>query len=217
MTSILFDAALNDYAAKLSTPQLPILNELERETYRKEMQPVMLSGHLQGNILQLISHLLRPRKVLDIGTFTGYSAICLAQGLDENGVVHTIELEEERSEIAQKYFEASGFSHKIIAHYGYASEILNTLKEPWDLVFIDADKPNYAAYYDAIFDYLKIGAIIIADNVLFEGRVLLPIEEQGKNEKAMNLFNEKIKNDKRVEVTILPIRDGISIIRKIAL
>lgn len=216
MTSILFDAKLNDYAANLSTPQLPILKELERETYRKEMQPIMLSGHLQGNVLQLISHLLRPNKVLDIGTFTGYSAICLAQGLSENGVVHTIEVDEERREIAQKYFELSGMSSKIIAHYGHASEILKILNEPWDLVFIDADKPNYAFYFDAIFDYLRVGAVIIADNVLFEGRVLLPEDEQGKNEKAMNLFNQKIKNDLRVEVTILPIRDGISIIRKIA-
>jgi predicted O-methyltransferase YrrM len=217
MTSILFDEQLNRYATKMSTDELPILTALERETYRKEMQPVMLSGHLQGSLLQLLSKMLRPSRILDIGTFTGYSAICLAQGLDDYGLVHTIELEEERKDIAQKYFEDSGYSEQIIAHYGDATEIVKELKEPWDLVFIDADKPNYAFYYDAVFEHLKIGGIIVADNVLFEGRVLLPEEEQGKNEKAMHLFNQKIKSDHRVEVLVLPIRDGISVIRKIAL
>jgi predicted O-methyltransferase YrrM len=217
MTSILFDEQLNRYATKMSTDELPILTALERETYRKEMQPVMLSGHLQGSLLQLLSKMLRPSRILDIGTFTGYSAICLAQGLDDYGLVHTIELEEERKDIAQKYFEDSGYRGQIIAHYGDASIILKELKEPWDLVFIDADKPNYGLYYDLVFEHLKIGGIIVADNVLFEGRVLLPEEEQGKNEKAMHLFNQKIKSDHRVEVLVLPIRDGISVIRKIAL
>lgn len=217
MTSILFDEKLNNYATKMSNDELPILKALERETYRKEMQPVMLSGHLQGSLLQLLSKIIRPARVLDIGTFTGYSAICLAQGIDDYGVVHTIEIDEERKDIALKYFEAAGCSDKIVPHYGDATAILKDIIEPWDLVFIDADKPNYTHYYDLVFDYLKIGGIIIADNVLFEGRVLLPEEEQGKNEAAMHQFNQKIKSDNRVEVLVLPIRDGISIIRKIAL
>lgn len=217
MTSILFDEALNQYASKMSTSEMPLLAALERETYRKEMQPVMLSGHLQGSILQLLSKLIRPARALEIGTFTGYATICLAQGLDEYGYVHTIEIEEERKEIAQKYFELSGISEKIIPHFGDATELLKNIKEPWDLVFIDADKPNYSLYYDLVFEQLKIGGIIVADNVLFEGRVLLPDEEQGKNERAMHLFNQKIKSDNRVEVLVLPIRDGISVIRKIAL
>lgn len=216
MTSVLFDEVLNRYATQMSSDELPALAALERETYLKEMQPVMLSGHLQGSLLRLLTKLLRPSKVLEIGTFTGYSAICLALGLEEGAVVHTIEIDEERKEIAQKHFEASGMQDRIVPHYGDANLILKTLKEPWDLVFIDADKPNYGTYYDLVFDQLKIGGIILADNVLFEGRVLLPEEEQGKNERAMHLFNKKIKSDQRVEVLILPIRDGISVIRKIA-
>jgi predicted O-methyltransferase YrrM len=217
MTSFLFDQKLHQYATQMSEDELDVLTELERETYRKEMQPVMLSGHLQGNLLQMFSKILNPSRVLDIGTFTGYSAICLAQGLDDFGLVHTIELDEERHDIAKKYFEKSGLADKIIPHYGNAIDILEILKEPWDLIFIDADKPQYSLYYDMVFDYLKIGGIIIADNVLFEGRVLLPDDEQGKNELSVHLFNQKIKNDDRVEVLLLPIRDGISIIRKIKL
>ena len=123
MTSILFDEQLNLYAAKMSSDELPVLTALERETYRKEMQPIMLSGHIQGSLLQLLSKLIRPSRVLDIGTFTGYSAICLAQGLEDYGLVHTIEIDEERRDIAQKYFEASGCSHKIIPHFGDAVQI----------------------------------------------------------------------------------------------
>lgn len=200
----------------MSSSELPVLKALERETFRKEMQPVMLSGHLQGNLLQLFSKMIRPERVLDIGTFTGYSAICLAQGLKEGGLVHTIEIDEERKDIAEKYFEASDCAAKIVTHFGDATEVLKGLNETWDLVFIDADKPNYSTYYDMIFDRLRIGGLIIADNVLFEGRVLLPEDEQGKNEKAMDLFNRKIKNDERVEVLLLPVRDGISVIRKVA-
>lgn len=215
MTSELFDESLNRYSARMSSEELVVLSALTRETYRKEMQPVMLSGPMQGSLLQLISKMLRPLRVLEIGTFTGYSAICLAQGLHENGILHTIEIDEERKDIAKKYFELSGCSDKIISHFGDATQILKELKEDWDIVFIDADKPNYATYFDLVFDSLKIGGIIIADNVLFEGRVLLPEDEQGKNESAMHRFNQKIKNDTRVEVLVLPIRDGISVIRKV--
>ncbi|MDI9320391.1 MAG: O-methyltransferase [Phycisphaerales bacterium] len=216
MTSILFDEALSRYATQMSSDELPALTALERETYLKEMQPVMLSGHLQGSFLRMLCSILRPSKVLEIGTFTGYSAICMAMGLSADAVLHTIEIDEERKEIAQKHFEAAGMQDRIVPHYGDAKLILKTLKEPWDLVFIDADKPNYTHYFDLVFEELKIGGIILADNVLFEGKILLPEEEQGKNERAMHQFNKKIKLDKRLEVLLLPIRDGISIIRKIA-
>lgn len=216
MTTTLFDVSIDQYATKMSSKELPVLAALHRETYIKEMQPVMLSGHLQGSFLQFLSKVMKPSRVLEIGTFTGYSAICLAQGLADDGLVHTIEIDEERKDIAQKYFTASGKEARILAHYGDALEIIPTIDEDWDLVFIDADKPNYAAYFDLVIERLKPGAVILADNVLFEGRVLLPDEEQGKNERAMHLFNQKIINDPRVEVLLLAIRDGISIIRKVA-
>lgn len=216
MTTTLFDESLNRYAIKMSSDELPVLKALERETYRKEMQPVMLSGHLQGSLLQMFSKLMNPKRVLEIGTFTGYSAICLAQGLTEGGLVHTIEIDEERQDIIEKYLQAADCQNKVVTHFGDATEILKGLDEEWDLVFIDADKPNYEHYFDLVIDRLKIGGIIVADNVLFEGKVLLPEEEQGKNEKAMFRFNQKIKNENRVEVLILPIRDGISVIRKVS-
>ncbi len=216
MTTTLFDESLNRYAIKMSSDELPVLKALERETYRKEMQPVMLSGHLQGSLLQMFSKLMNPKRVLEIGTFTGYSAICLAQGLTDGGLVHTIEIDEERQDIIEKYLQAADCQNKVVTHFGDATEILKGLEEDWDLVFIDADKPNYEHYFDLVIDRLKIGGIIVADNVLFEGKVLLPEEEQGKNEKAMFRFNQKIKNENRVEVLILPIRDGISVIRKVS-
>ncbi|MFA6150053.1 MAG: O-methyltransferase [Chitinophagaceae bacterium] len=216
MTTTLFDESLNRYAIKMSSDELPVLKALERETYRKEMQPVMLSGHLQGSLLQMFSKLMNPKRVLEIGTFTGYSAICLAQGLAEGGLVHTIEIDEERQDIIEKYLQAADCQNKVVTHFGDATEILKGLEEDWDLVFIDADKPNYGHYFDLVIDRLKIGGIIVADNVLFEGKVLLPEEQQGKNEKAMFRFNQKIKKENRVEVLILPIRDGISVIRKVS-
>lgn len=215
MTTALFDASLNKYAQQMSTDVLPVLAALERETYVKEMQPVMLSGHLQGSLLQFLCQLKGAKTVLEIGTFTGYAAICLALGLPEDGIVHTIEIDEERRDIAAKYFTLSGLDHKIKPHFGDASQIIPQLDADWDLVFIDADKPNYETYFDMLIDRLKLGAVIVADNVLFEGRVLLPEEEQGKNEGAMHRFNQKIKNDPRVEVLLLPVRDGISLIRKV--
>lgn len=216
MTKILFDELLLHYAEAMSTEELPILAQLNRETYQKVLQPIMLSGHLQGAFLQMMSKIMQTKRILDIGTFTGYSAICLAQGLDGDGQVHTIEIDEEKSEIAQKYFEASGLKNKIIPHYGHAVDILKELRETWDIVFIDADKTNYSAYFDLVFDQVRLGGLIIADNVLYEGKVLQPISEQGKNEKAIHAFNHKTKADKRVEVLMLPIRDGLSVIRKIA-
>lgn len=215
MTTVLFEAALNNYAEQMSSPELPVLKALARETNMKMMQSVMLSGHLQGSFLQMISQMMQPRRVLEIGTYTGYSAICLAQGLAEDGLLHTIESDEEKVEIIDHYIALSGFSGKIIPHFGDALTVLDKLDEEWDIVFIDADKPAYGWYYDKVFDRLRLGGLILADNVLFEGKVLAPEKDQGKNEKAMHLFNQKVKSDDRVEVVMLPIRDGISMIRKI--
>lgn len=216
MTKQLIDISYTNYATAFSSPELPVLAALNRETYLKNDQPVMLSGHLQGNLLQMISHMVRPRRILELGTFTGYSAICLAQGLTEDGHLHTIDIDEELEDQCRHYFEAAGLGDKITLHIGKAADIIPTLEERWDLVFMDADKPNYSSYFDLVFDRMPVGAYIIADNVLFEGKVMLPEQEQGKNAAAMHRFNLKLKQDPRVELVLLPLRDGISIIRKIA-
>ncbi len=214
MTILRFEDSLYQYASRMSSEETAILKALERDTYLKVLKPVMLSGHLQGLLLQMLCSLTKARRVLEIGTFTGYSAICLAQGVLEDGLVHTIEIDEELFEDAKERFENSPLADKIIAHLGNAAEIIPQINELWDLVFIDADKTNYALYYDLCMPQLNSGGLIIVDNVLFEGRVLNPVEQQGKNEKALHLFNQKIKQDTRVEVLMLPIRDGISLIRK---
>ncbi|GAA4455485.1 O-methyltransferase [Rurimicrobium arvi] len=215
MTTELFDVSLNRYAEQMSSDQLPVLAALERETHMRHTQSVMISGNLQGQLLQLISHLCRPRRVLEIGTYTGYSALCLAQGLTEDGVLHTVEMDDEKCEIVEKYIAEAGMEGKIVTHFGDARQIVRELDESWDIVFIDADKPSYGLYFDLVIEKMKSGGVIIADNVLFEGKVLLPEEKQGKNEKAMHLFNQKLKNDDRVAQVMLPIRDGISVIRKL--
>ncbi|XZF12858.1 O-methyltransferase [Chitinophagaceae bacterium MMS25-I14] len=216
MTKLLISAALNDYAEKHTTPETPVLLALNRETHEKVPQPRMLSGHLQGALLQMISHMVKPRRILELGTYTGYSAICLAQGLADDGVLHTIDINEELEPMTRKYFREAWVEQKITRHYGKAAEIIPELDESFDLVFIDADKRNYSLYYDLVFDKVPIGGIILADNVLFEGEVVLPEDEQGKAAKAIHAFNEKVNNDPRVEQVLLPLRDGIMIIRKIA-
>lgn len=173
----------------------------------------MLSGHVQGKFLQMISYMVRPQHVLEIGTLTGYSAICLAAGLAEGGELHTIELREKDAEVARQYIEKAGFAGKIKIHVGEALKIIETLKRPWDLVFIDADKINYVNYLDAVLPEVRQGGFVLADNVLFHGQVL---EEQvkGKNAKAIQSFNDYVRNDNRIETVLLTIRDGLMLIRK---
>jgi len=214
MTIQLLSQSLQDYAEQFTTPELPVLAKLNRETNVKVDHAVMLSGHLQGAVLQFISHMVKPRRILEVGTYTGYSAICLAQGLTSDGHLHTIDINEELEDMAFRYFCDAGLDRKITQHIGKAAEIIPTLEEEFDLVFIDADKQNYHLYYDLVFDAVPVGGYILADNVLFEGEVVFPTEEQSKNARAIHAFNEKVRNDRRVEHVLLPVRDGIMVVRK---
>ena len=216
MTTQLIPPSIENYACDYSTEESLVLAQLNRETHLKVNLPIMLSGHLQGKVLEFISHMIQPKQVLEIGTYTGYSAICLAAGLKENGVLHTIDINEELYDMCQSYFEKAGLSEKIIQHIGHAADIIPRIDCIFDLVFIDADKQNYHHYYDLVIDRLPIGAYILADNVLYDGEVLLAHEEQSKNAKAIQAFNEKIRADKRVIQVLLPIRDGLLLMKKIS-
>ncbi len=216
MTTQLIPPSIENYACDYSTEESLVLSQLNRETHLKVNLPIMLSGHLQGKVLEFISYMIQPKQVLEIGTYTGYSAICLAAGLKENGELHTIDINEELYDMCQSYFEKAGLSKKIIQHIGNAADIIPGIDCIFDLVFIDADKQNYHLYYDLVIDRLPIGAYILADNVLYDGEVLLAQEEQSKNAKAIQAFNEKIRADKRVIQVLLPIRDGLLLMKKIS-
>lgn len=216
MTTQLIPPSIENYACDYSTEESLVLAQLNRETHLKVNLPIMLSGHLQGKVLEFISFMIQPKQVLEIGTYTGYSAICLAAGLKENGELHTIDINEELYDMCQSYFEKAGLSKKIIQHIGHAADIIPRIDCIFDLVFIDADKQNYHLYYDLVIDRLPIGAYILADNVLYDGEVLLAQEEQSKNAKAIQAFNEKIRDDKRVIQVLLPIRDGLLLMKKIS-
>ncbi|MDX2002625.1 MAG: O-methyltransferase [Chitinophagales bacterium] len=205
--------AIEQYAEQYSTPENAVLAALNRETYAKVLMPRMLSGHLQGTYLSMLSHMLSPNKILEIGTFTGYSAICLAAGLTESGKLYTIDINEELAEMVNSYIDKANLQDKIIPLVGNAMDIIPNLDETFDLVFIDADKINYANYYDLVFDKVRTGGFIVADNVLWSGKVLEG--NMDKDTKAIHEYNEKIHADSRVVNMILPIRDGISIARKI--
>ena len=204
----------HQYAESFTSPESPALAALNRETHLKVELPIMLSGHLQGAFLTMISQMIQPENILEIGTYTGYSAICLAQGLQKGGHVHTIDINEELRDINDKYWEQAGVADRVVAYTGKAAEIIPGLAVTFDLVFIDADKQGYAHYYDLVIDKLPVGGFILADNVFYDGEVMLPPEEQSKNAKAIHAFNEKIKADKRVTQIMVPLRDGILMIRK---
>lgn len=209
----LIDPRANEYAEKFSSQEDELLNEIATYTYAHHAHSQMLSGHLQGQFLQMISKMLNPFRILEIGTFTGYSALCLAAGLREDGMIHTIELREEDAAYAMKQFLKSRHKDQIRLHVGDALAIIPTLHEEWDLVFIDADKTGYIEYYEMVMQRLKKGGVILADNVLFHGQVL---EEKmsGKNAKAIHEFNLYVANDERVDKVMLTIRDGVFLIRK---
>lgn len=205
---------IEEYALKNSDPELDVLYRLNRETHLKMTMPQMLSGHMQGLMLQMFSKMIQPQNVLEIGTFTGYSAICLAQGLQEGGKLHTIDINEELSEIIIRHIKEAGLEDRIQLHIGPAVNILPALKEPFDLVFIDADKDNYSIYYDMVFPKVKRGGYIIADNVLWSGKILNSPMKMDKETKSIFEYNQKIQNDSRVEKVLLPLRDGLMIARK---
>ncbi|TDO05006.1 O-methyltransferase [Sunxiuqinia elliptica] len=194
--------------------QDPVLQELERETFLHVLRPRMLSGHLQGTILTMFSLMLQPQRILEVGTYTGYSAICLAKGLADDGQLHTIELNDELESIAQKYFKKAGLSEKIIQHLGDAKTIIPQLQGPFDLIFLDGDKRDYIAYFDLVIDQIRPGGIILADNILWSGKVVEKLDEKDEQTKGILAFNQKIKDDPRVSQTIIPFRDGLMLIRK---
>ncbi len=201
------------YAAHFTSPEEGLLQEINRHTMATHPQSHMLSGAVQGKFLSFISTILQPRYVLEIGTFTGYSALCLAEGLPEDGELHTIELREEDAATSSANFSKSTRQNQIHLHIGNAKEIIPELKHTWDLVFIDADKTGYIDYYELVLPNINPGGIILADNVLFHGQVFEePIS--GKNAKAIQAFNEHVQKDKRTEQVLLTIRDGILMIKK---
>ena len=202
------------YAEKFTSPEDSLLHEVADYTYTHHAHAHMLSGHLQGKFLEMVSCMIRPLRILEIGTFTGYSALCLAKGLQPGGQLHTVELREDDAAKAKSFFDRSIYREQIILHIGNALEIVGELQEQWDLVFIDADKENYNNYFDRVFPSVKPNGFILADNVLFHGQVL---EEpvRGKNAKAIQAFNEKMERRTDVEKVMLPLRDGLYVIRKL--
>lgn len=205
--------AIEQYAQEHTSPEMEILSELSRETFAKVLRPRMLSGHLQGTFLQMISKIIQPKRILEIGTYTGYSAICLAQGLQKDGLFHTIDVNDELESMIRRYIEKAGLKNKISLHIGNALNIIPNINETWDLVFIDADKENYLNYYNLVFEKVRSGGLIIADNVLWSGKVLDENENDSETI-AIREFNQHIHEDERVEHLLLPIRDGLMIIRK---
>ena len=205
---------IEDYIRKNSSKEPKILKDLNKETYLKVLNPRMLSGHLQGRFLSIITKLIKPKKILEIGTYTGYSAICMAEGLIENGIIHTIDINEELVSIQNKYFAKSKCNNSIIQHVGDARNIIKSINEKFDLVFLDADKENYIEYYELVIEKVKKGGLIIADNVLWTGKVVEPEKDYDELTQYLIDFNKMINEDDRVENIILPLRDGLNVILK---
>ncbi len=208
------DKKIEDYIFSVSDKEHEVLSELNRNTYLKVLHPRMLSGHLQGMMLRFITRLLKPQNVLEIGTYTGYSAICFALELSENGMVHTIEINDELEKFSQEYFQKADVAPKITQHIGNALEIIPSLNESFDLVFIDGEKEEYIDYYELCLKKLKPGGIIIADNVLWSGKVVEELDPNDKSTKGILAFNAHVREDDRVDKFILPIRDGLFLIQK---
>jgi len=211
--SFILSTQMDEYIEERTTPQIPVLQELDRETHIEFHLPQMLSGTVQGRFLEMVSKMMRPMRILEIGTFTGYSAICLALGLADGGKLTTIDINEELEDTVLKYIERAGMSDKIEFLVGEAKEIIPGLEGGFDMVFIDADKLNYHTYYDLVFPKLKMGGFILADNVLWGGKVVDGGTD--KDTRALIAFSDKVHNDDRVENVMLSIRDGIMMARKI--
>ncbi|EMR03414.1 O-methyltransferase [Cesiribacter andamanensis] len=207
------DKDVQAYAEDHSSPEPALLQQINRDTHAYVLMPRMLSGHLQGRLLAMLAQMIRPRAVLEIGTYTGYSALCMAEGLAPEGELHTIDINEELESRVRGYFARSPQAAQIHYHIGNALEVVPQLQLPWELVFIDADKRNYAAYYQLVIGQMAPGGFLIADNVLWSGKVTNP-QASDKDTEALRLFNRMIQEDTRVENVLLPVRDGLMIIRK---
>jgi caffeoyl-CoA O-methyltransferase len=206
---------LEKYIENHSEAESELLKKINRETYAHVLKPRMLSGHLQGRVLAMLCAMIKPQNILEIGTFTGYSAICLAENLSEHGKITTIDINEELEESVRAYFKQSGKEHNINYMIGNALEIIPTLEESFDLVFIDADKINYANYYDLVFSKVNIGGFIIADNVLWSGKVVEKSTKTDNDLEAILAFNKKVQQDPHVKNVLLPIRDGLMVAQKL--
>lgn len=204
---------LEDYIEQHSQKEPELLAALDKETYQKVLLPRMLSGHFQGRVLSMLSKLIRPVNILEIGTYTGYSALCLCEGMQENGVLHTIDIKEELVDFQRKYFNKSPWGNQIVQHLGEAIDIIPKLDLKFDLVFIDADKENYINYFEMIIPKMNRGGIILSDNVLWSGKVLEPLQPNDLSTKVIMEYNQLLKNDPRVETVLLPIRDGLTVSR----
>lgn len=211
----LFSKELSDYLEKHTSPENSLLKDLDRHTHLKVLQARMLSGHLQGRVLAMITQMIQPQYILEIGTYTGYSALCLAEGLQKNGELHTIEVNEEMETLIRTFFEKSPFQNQLHLHIGKALEIIPHLDTTFDLAFIDADKLNYDNYFEAILPKIRPNGFILIDNVLWDGKVLETVKQSDKKTQAMLDFNQKIQADQRIENVLLPIRDGLMLVRKI--
>ena len=205
---------ISSYSLENTEKEPKLLSELNRETWANVMIPRMLSGHLQGRVLSMISKMIHPTNIIEVGTYTGYSALCMAEGLKENGKIHTLDINEEYTSVAKKYFDKSDYKENIIQHIGNAVDVIPQLNDKFQLAFLDADKENYSNYFDLIINKMDIGGYIIADNVLWSGKVT----EENKDEETMALhnYNKKVLSDKRVETVLLPVRDGLNISRKLS-
>ena len=205
---------ISSYSLENTEKEPKLLSDLNRETWANVMIPRMLSGHLQGRVLSMISKMIHPTNIIEVGTYTGYSALCMAEGLKENGKIHTLDINEEYTSVAKKYFEKSDYKENIIQHIGNAVDVIPQLNDKFQLAFLDADKENYSNYFDLIINKMDIGGYIIADNVLWSGKVT----EENKDEETMALhnYNKKVFSDKRVETVLLPVRDGLNISRKLS-
>ncbi len=206
---------INDYVVNHTQDEPKLLQELNRETWQKVMVPRMLSGHFQGRVLSMISKLVNPINILEIGTYTGYSALCLAEGMQKEGILYTIDKNEELYDLQRKYFDKSDYGHQIKQYTGNALDVITTLDVKFDLVFIDADKSNYSNYFQAIIDKINSGGVILSDNVLWGGKVVEEIKPKDIDTPALIKYNKLLKNDSRIETVMLPIRDGLTISRVI--
>lgn len=207
-------ADLQKYVEDHSEPESDLLQRINRETHLHVLKPRMLSGHLQGRVLSILSHMIRPKRILEIGTYTGYATLCLAEGLAMDGKITTIDTNEELSIRTKSYFSESTYKHQIEMKIGKAAEVIPLLQERWDLVFIDADKENYATYFDLTIDQVNEGGFLIADNVLWSGKVA-DQRHQDEATESIRSFNRKVHADPRVQSVLFPIRDGLMMMRKI--